>query len=166
MADSDGIQFGSFELAKSKGGQKLTLLGSESVTLARHWSIGLRPEFFFAPKLKNKSTTAARTRVLTVLTVLTFLTLDLPSISGPELVSAPLLSPHAPRLLISHKGMVRTLAQLWVNCRPGAQGQTFGMVGNSPTRRSTRFFGCNKNPRWILLTAARWHGLAIVCLGQ
>lgn len=48
MADSDGIQFGSFELAKSKGGRKLTLL-------------------------------------------------------------------------ISHKGMVRTLAQLWVNCRPGHQ---------------------------------------------
>ena len=55
MADSDGIQFGSFELAKSKGGRKLTLLGSDYCHAnARHWSIGWRPEFFLRPKVKEQ----------------------------------------------------------------------------------------------------------------
>jgi len=116
MADSDGIQFGSFELAKSKGGRKLTLLGSDYCHAnARHWSIGWRPEFFFAPKLKNKSTTAARTRVLTVLT---FLTLDLPSISGPELVRS-LAVTSCPKAID----------------QPQRNGQDFGAaVGELPTR--------------------------------
>jgi len=74
MADSDGIQFGSFELAKSKGGRKLTLLGSDFLSRQRkaleHW---MEARIFLRPKVKEQKHNSCTYQSLDCIDFLDFL---------------------------------------------------------------------------------------------